>query len=147
MTITEAAHLWNVKEETIIRYLTKGFIYDIYIEDEKLVLPEIKKPKVISKNQKRNTSNYYKWILQACDKNEYINAKLMGIDDEIFNSCINQLEKSGFIDKTQTATMGTNVGYVITMAGVERLRSMRINRIKLPPIEIKANVGAGNIML
>lgn len=46
MNIKEAAQDWNVSEKTVMNYILKGYIYNLAIENNEIVFPEIPKPYV-----------------------------------------------------------------------------------------------------
>ena len=149
MTVAEASQKWKVKKETVIKYIANDFIYDLSIENDQLILPDINKPKIIPKNRKRNVPNIYHWILQACENREYINAKIIGIGYGEFMDRIDQLVTDGFLFQKEDVKAGTNIGYRLTAAGIERLNPKKNTTVNILPINatVKANIGAGNIML
>ena len=50
MTVNEAASRWNVNVKTVVEYIVKGYIFDLTIENNRLILPDISKPKIIKGN-------------------------------------------------------------------------------------------------
>ena len=150
MTVNEAASRWNVNVKTVVEYIVKGYIFDLTIENNRLILPDISKPKIIKGNYKKNSSNYYKWILEACRDEHYINSEIIGIDEELFDSHVMQLVKEGFLIKNSANRTGTNIGYQITSCGIESLNSKKNINIPITVnfnFNVNTNIGAGNTIL
>lgn len=149
MTVTEASQNWGVTENTVIKYLAKGFIYDLSIENDQLILPDIKRPKIIPKNRRKVLSNICQWILESLEEREYINAKIIGINLAEFTGCMEQLIADGLICRGECVRVGTNIGYRLTIKGIERLHPKKNLAVKILPVTATANVniGAGNVIL
>ena len=95
MTIQEAAKEWNVKENTVFDYILKGYIYGLAIENNEIVIPNI--PKLHVKTKPKTVAEYDKYILTAMNKEYYVNAKIMGIDQEKFKERLESLIKANKI--------------------------------------------------
>lgn len=92
MTIQEAANRWNVKENTVFDYISKGYIYGLAIENNEIIIPDIPKPYV--KPKPKTVAEYDKYILTSMNKECYVNAKIMGIDQERFAERLEALIKA-----------------------------------------------------
>ena len=44
MNVKEASEKWRVSEDTVIKYIVKGYILDLSIENNSIIIPDIKKP-------------------------------------------------------------------------------------------------------
>lgn len=136
MTITEAEQNWKLSRNTIFGYIADGLIDKLSVENNQIILPNVPKPKKIKINCKRSSENIYRWILKACNDNEYINAKLMGIDENRFLSHIQQLEKEKYIVvKNHDSELSSNLDCQITPKGIKSLTSKSFKIALSPTIE------------
>lgn len=92
MTIQEAAKEWKVKEQTVLNYILEGYIYGLSIENNEIVIPNIPKPYINTKP--KTVAKQDNYILTAMNKEEYVNAKIMGIDQDKFEERLKALIKS-----------------------------------------------------
>lgn len=92
MTIREAAKEWKVKEQTVLNYILEGYIYGLSIENNEIVIPNIPKPHI--KRKPKTVAEQDNYILTAMNKEEYVNAKIMGIDQDKFAKRLEALIKS-----------------------------------------------------
>ena len=92
MTIREAAKEWKVKEQTVLSYILKGYIYNLTIENNEIVIPNIPKPHI--KRKPKTVAAQDNYILTAMNKEEYVNAKIMGIDQDKFEERLKALIKA-----------------------------------------------------
>ena len=133
MTIQEAAKTWGVKERTVFDYILKGYIYNLLVEDNVIMIPSIPKPYV--KRKPKTIAEYDTYILNAMNKNEYVNAKIMGISQEKFEERLNALIKAikifsqseGYVDYS------SNIGFILAPEEGK-------NIVIAPSIDIKPTV-------
>ena len=137
MTIAEAEQRWKLCKATILGYLADGLIDPISIADNQIILPDIPKPKKIKSNSKRNSANIYRWILEACFKNEYISASLIGISTDTFDNHLQQLVREQYlIIHDNSHHNSSNISCQITQKGINELKTKKTN-VGIPfPIEI-----------
>ena len=149
MTVAEASKNWGISIKTILGYMAEGLIYDITIQDAKLMLPDINKPKIIKKNHKGKNRYISNWIMEACENGEYINADIVGTDIIKFDEYIKQLLNNNCIMKISDTRSGTNIGYMLTDIGSARIHPKNNTVINILPINVtlKGNAGIGNIMM
>ena len=95
MTIQEAAKEWKVKEQTVLSYVLNGYIYGLTIENNEIIIPNIPKPHV--KSKPKTVTEYDRYILMAMNKECYVNAKIMGINQEKFKERLESLIKANKI--------------------------------------------------
>ena len=95
MTIQEAAKTWGVKEHTVFDYILKGYIYNLSIEKNAVQIPNIPKPYIHTKP--KTVQQKDKYILTAMNKGLYVNAKIMGVDQEEFTERLIALIKGNRI--------------------------------------------------
>ena len=150
MTVAEASQRWGLTENTIIKYLVKGFIYDISIENDQLILPDINKPLIVSENFKSISPNIYREMLKACRDDKYINSKILKIDNDKFNAHIRQLVNEGHLIVESDIRDGTNIGYQITTKGMDFLKSKKVFNFNFDitnnaNVNITTNIGLVNI--
>lgn len=114
MTIQEAAKTWGVKERTIFDYILKGYIYNLSIEDNAVQIPNIPKPYVHTKPKTIQQKDNY--ILTAMNKGLYVNAKIMGLDQEKFMERLIALIKSNRIFPKDETVMDyfSNLPFVLS---------------------------------
>ena len=123
MSLETAKEKWKLSTNTILSYVADGLIEGIVIDNNNMLLfPDIPKPKRIRKNLPKNSKNIYHWILVACQENEYITPKLMGIDENRFINHITALEKEGYISRINNHTNCSNLNYQISHMGTESLK-------------------------
>ena len=91
MNIKEASEKWKVKEQTILTYIVKGYIFNLSIENNNIIIPNINKP-YIKKWKKDNIHNIDKIILSSLEKVCYTNYKIIGITEEQFYERLKVLE-------------------------------------------------------
>lgn len=148
MTVSEASQRWNVSAKTILGYLADGLIYDITIRENQLLLPDIEKPKIVSKNRRGQGRYISDWMLNACESGMYVNAAILGISEDRFNGSLRQLEEDGYIVRMSATRTATNVGYLITEKGKDRLHHKKKTAVNITStFNINANIGAGNIIV
>ena len=97
---------------------------------------DIPKPKKIRANSPKRSENIYRWILEACNNKEYINAKLIGTNEDVFVNHIIQLEKDNYITIKQLGeTILSNLDCQITLKGIASLRNKSYKFEFSPTIE------------
>ena len=119
MTIAEAAKKWKVREKTVWNYIEKGYIYDLSLKNNEIILPDIPKP--YTQHNARNVNSIYNAILYACNNKLYLNADILKIDKQDFITYIFELEKTGYIArKNQNINdMETTLNYIPTKKGTD----------------------------
>ena len=133
MTIQEAAKAWGVNERTVFDYILKGYIYNLFVEDNVIMIPSIPKPYV--KRKPKTIAEYDTYILNAMNRNEYVNAKIMGISQEKFEERLYALIKAikifpqieGYVDYS------SNIGFILSPEEGK-------NIVIAPSIDIKPTV-------
>lgn len=93
MTISEAAKKWNVSEKTVFSYILKEYIPNLRLENNILLLPELKKPYIPNRKLK-NVRDYEKAIIRALEKDYFINDKIVGVDLQTFSDRLKALEST-----------------------------------------------------
>ncbi|MCD7958865.1 MAG: hypothetical protein LUF89_05045 [Ruminococcus sp.] len=142
MTIDEAAKKWDIQAKTVLDYIYKGYILDISCDNNEIMLPNIPKPAIQNKRGKLSAQKIYETILRICDNEQYINAKIFGITEEQFEFYMQELEKSGYLSKTNSsADFRSNFGWNIMPTGAEMLLKRKFS---LPGITINNPVGIQN---
>lgn len=149
MTVAEAAFEWNLNEKTVVEYLAKGYIYGITIENNKIKLPNIRRPKIIRNNAKPTRENICKWIFEACRDKKYINGAIIGIDNDRFDDQAEAMVEDGWLEIKDAQRNGTNTRYRLTPKAREAMRSKKNITISFLNFSftLKNNVGLGNVML
>ena len=114
MTIQEAAKAWGVKEYTVFNYILKGYIYNLSIEANEIMIPNIPKPYV--KRKPKTIAEYDTYILNAMNRDGYVNAKIIGLDQEKFTERLIALIKENRIfPKDETvADYSSNLPFVLS---------------------------------
>lgn len=136
MTIQEAAKEWKVKEQTVLRYILKGYIYNLTIENNEIVIPNIPKPHI--KRNPKTVAEQDNYILTAMNKEEYVNAKIMGIDQDKFAKRLEALIKSKkiFPKNDNSVDYSSNLDFVLSSKDDKNIVIAPSIDIK-PTIEIK----------
>lgn len=136
MTIQEAAKEWKVKEQTVLSYILKGYIYDLSIENNEIIFPKIPKPHI--KGKPKTINEYDNYILTAMNKGCYVNAKIMGIDQDKFAERIDALIKSKRIFPKDEKSIDylSNISFVLSPKENKNIVIAPSIDIK-PTIEIK----------
>ena len=136
MTIHEAVNRWNVKENTVFDYISKGYIYGLAIENNEIVIPDIPKPYI--KPKPKTVVEYDKYILTAMNKECYVNAKIMGIDQDKFEERLKALVKSKKIFPKSDNSMdySSNLDFILSSKDDKNIVIAPSIDIK-PTIEIK----------
>ena len=136
MTIQEAAKAWGVKERTIFDYILKGYIYNLVVEDNLIMIPSIPKPYV--KRKPKTVAEYDTYILNAMNRNEYVNAKIMGISQDKFEERLKALTKSMkiFPQNEKQIDYSSNIGFILSSKEDKTLVFAPSVDIK-PTVEIK----------
>lgn len=98
MTIQEAAKKWNIKENTVLKYIYKGYILGISVNENHIILPDILKPNVKS-NKPKTVALVDKYIMDTLNIFGYVSYPILNIDKEIFAERLNELERKDFIHK------------------------------------------------
>lgn len=93
MTIHEASLKWNISEKTILTYISKGYIYNLSIinndVNNEISIPDIPKPYIRKKPSTIPDKDRY--ILKSLEKELYINATIMGINQNQFEERLKEL--------------------------------------------------------
>lgn len=133
MTIQEAAKEWKVKEQTVLSYILKGYIYNLTIENNEIVIPNIPKPHI--KRKPKTVAEQDNYILTAMNKEEYVNAKIMGIDQDKFAKRLEALIKSKkiFPQSDNSIDYSSNLKFVL-------LSKDDKNIVIAPSIDIKPTI-------
>lgn len=133
MTIQEAAKEWKVKEQTVLSYILKGYIYNLTIENNEIVIPNIPKPHI--KRKPKTVAEQDNYILTAMNKEEYVNAKIMGIDQDKFAKRLEALIKSKkiFPKNDNSVDYSSNLDFVL-------LSKDDKNIVIAPSIDIKPTI-------
>lgn len=136
MTIQEAAKEWKVKEQTVLRYILKGYIYNLTIENNEIVIPNIPKPHI--KRNPKTVDEQDNYILTDMNKEEYVNAKIMGIDQDKFAKRLEALIKSKkiFPKNDNSVDYSSNLDFVLSSKDDKNIVIAPSIDIK-PTIEIK----------
>lgn len=120
MTIAEAATKWDVTHATVYDYIDKGYIYGLYVENNKIMFPEIPKPYI--KKKPKNNNQRDKYILTAMNQDMYVNAMIMDMSDEKFKERIIALIKSNKIyiktDTEPSYTSNLDFGLLSTTGNI-----------------------------
>lgn len=137
MTIREAAKEWKVKEQTVLNYILEGYIYGLAIENNEIVIPNIPKPHI--KRKPKTVAEQDKYILTAMNKEEYVNAKIMDIDQEKFAERLEALIKSKkiFPKSDNSIDYSSNLDFVLSSKDDKNIVIAPSIDIK-PTLEIKA---------
>lgn len=136
MTIREAAKEWKVKEQTVLNYILEGYIYGLSIENNEIVIPNIPKPHI--KRKPKTVAKQDNYILTAMNKEEYVNAKIMGIDQDKFAKRLEALMKSKkiFPKNDNSVDYSSNLDFVLSSKDDKNIVIAPSIDIK-PTIEIK----------
>ena len=113
MTISEAAQKWNVKSNTVLEYIVKGYILNLRADNNQIILPDIPAPRVKKKPTKEDARNIY--ILNALNESQYVSYPILGITQEHFADRLKALEKSGCIFKRDENCndYSTNMNFIL----------------------------------
>lgn len=135
MTIQEAAKRWGVKEKTILGYILKGYIYGLSVVNNEIQLPEIPKPYVVRKPKTINQQDNY--ILNAMNKEYYVNAKIMDINQEKFRERLVALMSAKKISPKNPDEISflTNLEFILAS-----LESKNISVTVSPAIELSPTI-------
>lgn len=133
MKIAEAAEKWGVKPEKVIEYLyTKGIegitCDGVYINISELEIPDIYKPDVKMKKSEHSNESIYRKILKAYANKRYVNAVILCISDEEFESSLEKLAEGGYLkplDKPDEPCL--MLRYTLTDAGSDAAAKRQIN--------------------
>lgn len=133
MTIQEAAKEWKVKEQTVLSYILKGYIYNLTIENNEIVIPNIPKPHI--RRKPKTVAEQDNYILTAMNKEEYVNAKIMGIDQDKFAKRLEALIKSKkiFSQSDNSIDYSSNLKFIL-------LSKDDKNIVIAPSIDIKPTI-------
>lgn len=114
MTIQEAAKQWNIKEKTVMDYILKRYLFGLSIENDEIYVPDIPKPHV--KTKPKCVSEQDKYILEAMNKGRYVNANILGVEQEKFKERLEALVRANKIyPKCSDAVDYTsNLGFVLS---------------------------------
>lgn len=114
MTIQEAAKQWGVKEKTIMGYILKKYLSGSSIENDEFYVPNIPKPHV--KTKPKCVSEQDKYILEAMNKGRYVNANILGIEQEKFKERLEALVRANKIYPkcSNTVDYTSNLGFVLS---------------------------------
>lgn len=129
MTISEASKKWEIKSKTILSYIEKGLISNLYAQDNTIYLPDINKPFVVSPRAGNTLENIYKYILTACNQQQYIDNHLFGkfnMSDTDFKKYIEILENEKYIKRNEDYQDSySNIGFEILPNGNELLNKLK----------------------
>lgn len=135
MTIKQAEEKWDEKLKNIFEYIANGWIKDISINDNQIIIPDMPKPYKIKSNPKRTASNIYKYILLACDSGEYIDSNFMSklnVTPGEFKLCINELLDKKIIRKNEDYKNDySNIGFTLTLDGIDIAKNYTSSPTKL----------------
>ena len=136
MTIREAAKEWKVKEQTVLNYILEGYIYGLSIENNEIVIPNIPKPHI--KRKPKTVAEQDNYILAAMNKEEYVNAKIMDIDQDKFEERLKALVKSKkiFPKSDNSIDYSSNLDFILSSKDDKKIVVAPSIDIK-PTIEIK----------
>lgn len=122
MTLEQASATWKTSGTTICKWICEGLINNISLKENKLILPDIPKPRIVRKNIEITAEKAYKEILEACNKNEYIDAYLLRISEDQFVNYITILKQNGLLNGYG---IDSNIGYSITTKGIDFIKSKK----------------------
>lgn len=113
MTIQEAANRWGVKESTIWEYIGRGYIFNLSVDNNQIILPDIPKP-YVKKNLKR-ASTIDATIVDAIDKNLYVSYTSLGLSKEKFEERLRAIERKECIHKRNESCedYSTNLNFTL----------------------------------
>lgn len=114
MTISEASKKWGVSEKTILIYIYKEYIFELSIENNRIIIPDFNKPYI--KNLKdKEISVIDNAILKSLNELKYYNFKIANIDREIFIERMKTLERDGKIYTTnENPCYDSNINFIIS---------------------------------
>ena len=144
MTIQEAAKEWKVKEQTVLSYILKGYIYNLTIENNEIVIPNIPKPHI--KRKPKTIAEQDNYILTAMNKEEYVNAKIMGIDQEKFAERLQALITANkiFSKNENVSDFSSNIGFILVNSKENKVEININPKIEVAPkLEINTDVQIG----
>ena len=142
MTIKEASEKWKISENTILKYLLQGYLFDLKIINNVIIIPDIQKP-YIKKVKDNNIRAIDENIIAALEKNNYTNYVIMNIEPKLFIERIKVLEK----DKKIYSSV-TNPNYEETKDFVlssEVGNNKTFNLHISPKLNITSQVGLVNV--
>ena len=147
MTIQDAAKSWRVSEKTILNYILKGYIYNLSIENNEIVFPDVLKPYIAKKP--KTIAEYDKYILTAMNKGLYVNAKIMDIEQDIFAERLDALIKANKIyPRTNTKVdQTTNLSFVLCSVekkGIDVNITTNVNVESLAKVNATGQIGLVN---
>lgn len=98
MTLEETKRKWKISYERLCAWVSMGIIPEIEIVDG---IVEIRgnKPFVPKNKSKITVDSVRKYILKACSLMQYIDYRILGIEQDKFKAIISQLEESNYIRK------------------------------------------------
>lgn len=127
MNVKEASKAWDITEETILKYISKGYIDCLSCNGNEVILPHIPKPYSCKKGDKLDDDKRMLAILKACNKNQYISAYMLDITPEHFEYLIDALVKGKYLAGSSECG-ASNVGYHIAENGFNiGKKSFKIN--------------------
>lgn len=138
MTIKEAANRWNVKENTVFDYISKGYIYGLAIDNNEIIIPDIPKPYI--KKKPKTVIDQDNYILTAMNKGWYVNAKIMGIDQDKFEERLNALIKANkiFPKSSDSIDYSSTLDFVLSNTDTKKIDVTIAPSIDIKPtLEIK----------
>ncbi len=137
MTVDEIARKWEVKPITVLDYIYHGYIPNLAIENNCLVLPDLPKLHILH-GKAKTSSSIYRTILVVCNRCEYINANIFGITEDCFKSHLEVLEKNEcIVYESQDVDYTSTNGWILTPKGIEESQK---NRVHFKNLTINFNV-------
>ena len=105
-------------------YLVKGYINNLSIKNNEIIIPDIPKPNINKKA--KGAKNIYKEILRVCCNGMYTNAKILNIDNQTFIAYLDNLEKEELICKKSNEKDGAStLNYIATVKGTNLFKNKK----------------------
>lgn len=127
MTISEAAKKWNIKPETIGEYIVKGYILNLQVDNNQIILPDIPIPRVVKKPKTVQEIDYY--IIKALNEVKYVSYSILGITQNRFEERLKALEKGGYIFKKEENCndYSTNLNFILNAEKTAKEYHLHLN--------------------
>ena len=141
MNIETASKKWGVSTNTVLKYIYNGYILNLSIEENEIIVPNISKPYIIK--GKINTIMKLDYsILKSLESIQYFNYKIAGVTDDLFKERLLILEEEKKIyRKTDTPNFASNIDFAIASLQTDDLKK----DISLITINPTLQVGLMNI--
>ena len=144
MTIQEAAKAGKVTENTVFNYIGKGYIYNLAIENNEIVIPNIPKPHI--KRKPKTVAEHDNYILTAMNKEEYVNAKIMNIEQNKFMERLQALIKANkiFSKNENVSDFSSNIGFILVNSKESKVEIHINPKIEVAPkLEMNTDIQIG----